>query len=217
MVTPGVEKTLNGVLSPVDIILVDFLVLTGLHVELTHPLAEGMIPVVKVVLISPGGVVAKSRIIISVLAALDGVNVEQHLDVVLLGGVEEPGDLVLGTLGAANVGAVRLEGPVTDWESYDLDVSGGHLDEGILSDPLVPVLTKDGVALIGSKGLAESVLVHADTLRVSLAEESVEEGWGDPWLEDLPATDVGTDHGFLVSGLLGKSSGGKGRNSEGLH
>ena len=58
MVTPGIEKTLNGVLSPVDIFLVDFLVLASLHVELTHPLAKSMIPVVKVVLISPGGVVA---------------------------------------------------------------------------------------------------------------------------------------------------------------
>ena len=145
------------------------------------------------------------------------MNVEPNLDVVLLSGVQEPCDLFLGAVSAANVRAVRLEGPVTDWKSDDLDVSSGHLDEGVLSDPLVPMLAKDGVALFGSKGLAESVLVHADTLRVSLAEESVEERWGDPWLEDLPATDVGSDHGFLVSGLLGKSSGGKSRNSEGLH
>ena len=49
------------------------------------------------------------------MAILDGMHVEQDLDVILLGGVEEPGDLVLGALSAANVWAVWLEGPVSDW------------------------------------------------------------------------------------------------------
>ena len=175
-----------------------------------------MLPVSEVVVITPGGVVAESRIVISVLAALDGVNVEQHLDVVFGSGVEKPSDLVLGAISAANIGAVWLEGPVTDWESDDLDVSGGHLDEGVLSDPEIPMLTKHFVALLGSKSLAESVLVHANIV-LGLAKESVEERWGDPWLEDLPATNVGADHGFLTSWLLSESSSGKGRNSEGLH
>ena len=42
------------------------------------------------------------------------MNVEQDLDVVFLGRVEEPCDLILGAISAANVGAVWLEGPVSD-------------------------------------------------------------------------------------------------------
>jgi len=52
---------------------------------------------------------------------------------------------------------------------------------------------------------------------VSLSEESVKERWGDPWLKYLPATNVGSNHGFLVGGLLGEGGSGEGRDSEGLH
>ena len=222
VVAPSVKKTLNGVLGKVDVVHVGVLVVkavvaTFCLVIFAHPLTEGVVPMVEVVFIGPGGVVADSGVIISVLAALHTVHVEQDLDVILLGGVEEPGDLVLGALSAADVWAVWLESPVTHGESDNLDVSGGHLDEVVLSDPLVPMLTQDCVALIRSEGRAEGVLVHADLLWAWLIEEPVEEGWGDPWLEDHPATNVGADHGFLVSGLLGEGGGGKSCNSKGLH
>jgi hypothetical protein len=52
------------------------------------------------------------------------------------------------------------------------------------------------------------VLVHADTLCLGLAEESVEERRGDPWLKHLPATNVGADHGFIS--VFGGGSSSKG-------
>ena len=73
------------------------------------------------------------------------------------------------------------------------------------------------VTHLWSKSLTEGPHVSANALRVGLVEESVEQTWSDPWLEDHPATNVGADHGFLVSGLLGEGSGGKSCNSEGLH
>ena len=52
---------------------------------------------------------------------------------------------------------------------------------------------------------------------MGLVQESVKERWGDPWLEDLPATDVRPDHGILVCGLFGESSGSEGHDSEIFH
>ena len=144
------------------------------------------------------------------------MHIKQDLDVVLLAHVEDPGDLVLGAISAANVGAVRFEGPVADGDSDDLDFSGLHLDEGVLSDPGVPMLAEHGVALLRSKSIAEGVLVHADTFGVGLAEESVEERRGDPWLKHLPATNVGADHGFTVLGFGERDRSAKSCN-EGLH
>ena len=145
------------------------------------------------------------------------MHIEQDLDVIFLGGVEEPGDLVRGAFGAANIGAVSLESPVANGQSDDLDVPRGHLDEGILSDPLVPVLTQHCVSLVRSKRLAEGVLVHTDLFWTWLVEESVEERWSDPWLEDHPATNVGANRGFFVSCLLGKGGCSKSGESKGFH
>ena len=130
------------------------------------------------------------------------MHIKEDLNVVLLGRVEEPGDLVGGTFRASNIGSVGLQSPVTDGNSDDLDLAGGHVLEGVLGDPGIPMLSKDKVALIGAKGLTESVLVHANTFALGLAEEAVEERWGDPRLKDLPATDVGANHGAFTSLLL---------------
>jgi len=208
MVTPDVEETLDGILSPYHVLEVDSQKgATICRVNLTLPLAPSVIPVIEVVLIGPDGTVAETRVIESVLGASNSVHVQQDLDVVLLGGVKEPCDLILGAISAANVRSVGLESPVTDWESDDLNLSGGHLDEGVLSDPHVPMFAEDGVTLNGSKGLAEGVLVHADTLGVGLSEESVEERGSNPGLKDLPATNVGADHG-LAGVVFGERCGG---------
>ena len=60
------------------------------------------------------------------------------------------------------------------------------------------------VTVVGTESLTEGVAIHAYAFGVGLAKESVEEGWGDPWLKDLPATDVGTGHGLLDISSLGK-------------
>ena len=97
-------------------------------------------------------------------------------------------------------------------------LSSSHLLEGLLGDPGVPMLSKNIVSLLGSEGLTERVLVHADSLGLSLSEESVEERWGDPRLKDLPATNVGADHGAAVR-VLGSEGyrGAECSGSEGFH
>jgi len=77
------------------------------------------------------------------------------------------------------------------------------------------MIAEHGVTLLGAKSLTESVLVHADTLGVSLTEESVEEGGGDPGFEDLPAANVGANNGAARVG--GERDGSESCNSEGFH
>ena len=206
VITPSVKETLNGVLGPVNVVVVDGDVFTLIVVPFAHPFAESVLPMAEVVLIGPHSPVGQAGVIISVLRSLNGVDVKENLDVVLISSVQEPLDLVLGAFSAANVGAVGLEGPVTDGESDDLDLTGGHLNEGVLSDPGIPMLTKNGVTLLGSKSRAEGVLVHADTLGLGLSEEAVEEGGSDPGLKHLPATNVGADHG--AGAVFGRGRGG---------
>ena len=126
------------------------------------------------------------------------MNINEHLHVVLLSGVKQPLDFVLGTVSASNVGTVRLQGPVADGETDDLNLTGSHLLELLLCDPGVPVIAQHSVSFLWSKRLTERVLVYADSLCFCLQEEAIEERRSDPGLNDLPATDVGTDHGSAV-------------------
>ena len=123
------------------------------------------------------------------------MNINEHLHVVLLSGVKQPLNFVLGTVSASNVWAVRLQGPVADGEADDLHLTSSHLLELLLCNPGVPVIAQHSVSLLRSKRLTEGVLVYADSLRLGLQEEAIEERRSDPGLKDLPATDVGTDHG----------------------
>ena len=146
------------------------------------------------------------------------MHIEEDLDVVFLSRVQEPGDLVISTFSASNVGSVWLQGPVTDRDSDDLDLAIGHVLEGLLINPSVPMFSEDLVSFIGAKSLTEGVLVHTNTLGLSLAKEAVEERWGDPRLKNLPATDVGANHGAFASLLLGEGrEGAKSCNSERFH
>ena len=126
------------------------------------------------------------------------MDIKENLDSVVLGGVEQPLDMVLGSISATNVWSVLPESPVTDWETDNLDFSVGKVLDEVLSDPALPMSLEDSVSLLWSKSLTESVLVHTNTLRLSLAKESVEETWGNPRLKDLPSTEVGSNHGFSL-------------------
>ena len=143
------------------------------------------------------------------------MHIEEDLDVVFFGHVQEPCDLVISTFSASNVRSIWLQSPVSHGNSDDLNLTIGHVFEGLLVNPSVPMFSEDLVALIGAKGLTESVLVHTNTFGVSLAKEAVEERWGDPRLEHLPATDVGANHGAFASLFLGEGrEGAKCCNSE---
>ena len=215
--TPSIKETLDGIDSPVDIIGVDLTVAPDGGIEFTHPLTVGLFPMREVVLVFPDSSVGEARVVISVLGALHGVHVEQDLDVVLLSHVKSPGNLVLGALSAANVGTIGLEGPVTDRETDDLNFTRGHVLEGLLSDPSIPMLTQNCVSLIGTEGLAEGVLIHANTLILGLAEEAVEKSRGDPRLKDLPTTKVGANHSVSGTDLLGSGKSCESSKSERLH
>ena len=132
------------------------------------------------------------------------MHIEEDLDVVFLGRVQEPRDLVCSTFSASNVGSVWLQSPITDGNSDDLDLAISHVLEGLFGDPSIPMLSEDLVSLISAKSLTESVLVHSNTFGVSLAKEAVEERWGDPRLENLPATNVGANHRAFASLLFGE-------------
>ena len=216
MVTPRVQQTLDSIFGPLDVVVVDRHVPAIVEIPLAHPLTEGVLPVAEVVLVEPLGPVRQARVVVAVLRASHGVHVKEHLDVVLLGHVEEPLDLVLGALSAANVGAVGLQSPVSDRNSDDFNLAISHSLEGLLSDPVVPVVAEDSVSLLGAEGLAESVLVHADTLRVRLAQEAVEQRRRDPGLKHLPSTDVGANHGAATGGRRNGSCC-KGSERESLH
>lgn len=146
------------------------------------------------------------------------MDVEKNLNVVLLGGVEEPGDLVLCTISAADIGSVLLEGPVTDRNTDHFDLTVCHLLEGILGNPSIPMVTEHGVTFFRAKSLTESVLVHTDAFLMGLTKEAVEHGRSDPWLKDHPATNVGANHGSAIRiGCSSESGGCESSGNERLH
>ena len=161
---------------------------------------------VEVILIFPDGSIGEARVVVTILGAFYSVHIEKDLNVVFLGHVKEPCDLVVGTFCASDIGSIGLQSPVTDWDSDNLDLTSGHVLEGIFCNPSVPMLSENLVSFIGTKGLTESVLVHTNTFIVGLAEEAVEERRSDPGLEHLPATDVSANHGSLTGLLLSKDS-----------
>ena len=212
VVTPSVEESLDGVNSPVVVVLVALNEGASIiWVDSSLPSSPGVFPMTEVIFGDPLGDGGLSGVIESVLRIFHGVDVEENLDIVLLGHIHEPVDLLGGSSGAANIWSILLEGPVTDWETGDLDLSLSHTGNDILGDPSVPMSSENSVTLLGSESLAEGVLGHTN-LSFSLSKESVEEGWGDPWLEDLPSSNVGSN-----SGSLGRDKSGECDSGESFH
>lgn len=78
--------------------------------------------------------------------------------------VKHPINFFSRTVHAANVWSVRIEGPVSNWKSDHLDASIRQVLNVFLSVPGIPVISHDLVAFLWTKGLAESVGVHAYAL-----------------------------------------------------
>lgn len=150
------------------------------------------------VVVGPSHSVCEPRVIKTILRSLDAVDVEKDLNAVLLCGIHEPLDFVFGAVHAAYVRSVRLEGPVTDWESDHLNLASGQVSNEFLSNPVVPMTADDSVSLLGSKGFTEGKLVKANSVLVRFSEESVEERWSDPWLNDLPSSKVDSNHRLAI-------------------
>ena len=58
MITPGVQKALDSVLSPLNIVLIDRLILLEHQVPLTHPFTNSCVR--EIVLIDPGGTIGQA-------------------------------------------------------------------------------------------------------------------------------------------------------------
>jgi hypothetical protein len=110
---------------------------------------------VEVVLVFPDGVVGKSRVIVSILGSLHGVDIKENIDSVLGASIEEPGDLVSGSISATNIWSIRLESPVSNWETDDLNLSLSEVSDKVFGDPGVPMCSKNSVTLLWSEGLTE--------------------------------------------------------------
>lgn len=145
------------------------------------------------------------------------MDIKQDLEAILVGHVHEPVDLLLGTISAANVGTVLIEGPVTNRDTDDVNLLFRKSLEVILEEPAVPMGLKHSVTLFGSENLADGVLIDSDLrftfiVNTGLGKETVEERRGNPGLEDLPTSNVGTSD--LGSGTFSSSNSGKCGNSE---
>jgi len=91
------------------------------------------------------------------------MDIQKYLKAVFGSGIKEPCDLFGGTISATDVGAVRGQGPVTDGKTDDLNVTVSKSLDEVFGDPGIPMSAKDGITFLGTEGLAESKLVHADT------------------------------------------------------
>ena len=92
-----------------------------LFVPFSHPVGSLMSPVLIVGLISPNSSVGKTRVVISVLGSLDGVEIHPDLESYLLSGVEKPFDFLSGSISASKVWSILFQSPVTDWKTDQLD------------------------------------------------------------------------------------------------
>ena len=110
VVTPSINKTINSVNSPVNVLLNDRVV--ALTIPVAHPLTIVVVDVVKMSLIKPLDTIGHARVVVAILGSFDAMNVKQDLQVVLLGGVENPLDLVFSTISAANIRAILAKCPV---------------------------------------------------------------------------------------------------------
>ena len=92
-----------------------------LFVPFSHPVGSHMGPVLIVGLISPNSSVGKTRVVISVLGSLDGVEIHPDLESYLLSGVEKPFNFLSGSISASKVWSILFQSPVTDWKTDQLD------------------------------------------------------------------------------------------------
>lgn len=194
---PSLEHILRVADGPVDVGLVDVTAGLVLSIPIAEPVSGLILPVTKVVLVGPNDVLGLTGVVETILGVLHGVDVKEDLDSILGACIEHPVDLLGGTIGAANVWAVLVEGPVTDWKSDHVDSSLGEVLNILLGIPGVPMGSEEGVAFLGSEDFADGILVKGHLI-LGLSKESVKEGGGDPWLEDHPSTDVSSGDELFV-------------------
>jgi len=192
--SPVLDEEVNVVNTPLDVLMVDRSIGSLGVVPDSHPLSEGLRPVLEIVLIFPRKSVGLAAVIKAVLRAFHGVDVKEDFDFVLSAGVEEPLDLVSSAVHASFVRPVRTVSPVADGKSNDFDLTLSQAGNVLLSHPGVPMSPHQLISLLGSKGFTERVRVHSDTLRVGLSQESIEERRRDPGFEHHPSSNIRSYH-----------------------
>ena len=194
VVTPSLEQVLMDLESSLEIVIVDWVISFGVCVPGAPPFTLGVS--CEVVLVLPVDDHDLATVVVAVLRIFDGMEIHEDFDTIFVCSIIEPLDFVSGSVHAANVWAVWVKSPVTDWQSDDLNSFLGELLEVVLGEPSIPMCSHEFVSFDWPKSLTESPGVHGSVILV-LAEESVEERWSDPWLKDQPATSIGTSSCLL--------------------
>jgi hypothetical protein len=204
--TVHLHKVGDVVDAPLNVAVVNAVIKFSFLVIVTHPVAGLYRPMFKVSLINPFKVWHLTRVVKTVLRSFKSVDIEENLEAILVSRVEEPLNLLSGTVHATDVRPVRSGSPVTNRKTDDLNFPVSKVLDKVLSDPRVPMGAHDFVTFHWTESLAESVRIKTNTFRLAFPEEAVEERGGDPGFEDHPSSDIGTDSGALFSdGNWGKS------------
>jgi len=175
MVSPSLKNFAYVIKSPINIFVIDIVIALSFHVPITNPVSSLNFPMLEVVLVDPFKVMSLSRIIIPILRILKSMDIKENLDSVLISSIKEPLDLISSAISAPNIRTVGFENPVTDGQPDNFNFSLGKSLNMILSDPGIPMSSKNLVSFLRSELLTERVLINADTFTLSLTQESVEE------------------------------------------
>lgn len=116
VISPLVEQISRHLDRIVDIGPVDAAVLASGSVPSAHPASVQVVPVVEGVVVDPHHISCLSTVVLAVLGVLQPMHVQQHLEVLLVGGVQQPLHSLVRSSSAANLRAVGGERPVTQRE-----------------------------------------------------------------------------------------------------
>mmetsp|Transcript_44632 Transcript_44632/g.60496 ORF Transcript_44632/g.60496 Transcript_44632/m.60496 type:complete len:224 (-) Transcript_44632:103-774(-) len=76
VITPLFQESINGIQSPVNVILVNIVVRLSILVPITDPVSTLVTPVVESVLSPPDSLASPSRVVKTVLGVFDGMNIK---------------------------------------------------------------------------------------------------------------------------------------------
>lgn len=182
MLTKDHHEFLNSLERPVNVFRLKVIVHSTIDVIVTHPVGGLDSPVLEVSIIDPLDIRHVTRIVKAVLRTLNSMDIQKNFDTVLVALVHEPLDLIMSTVHAPNVRSVGMSSPVANRQPDNLDLAVSQVLHNFSGDKGVPMSTHKLVAFFRAENFADGPAVSADTLRMSLAEETVEERRSNPGL-----------------------------------
>ena len=141
------------------------------------------------------------------------MQVEQHLEAVLVAEAQRPLELLHRAIGAAGEWLVRFVHPVADRDPHGIRPGRGNRRDVLLLHPSLPVASKLQVSLLWAEDLAEGVHVdcslvcdgfqgqlfarfdwHSRVAAITRHHELVEERRRDPRLKHQPSAEASAEH-----------------------